>query len=205
MTASTTREDAGCGIQDSGARTPEAPALNTGYRILNPDYQDHHIARMAAVALGLTVLENVIPSPLPGVKPGLANIVTLIVLSRYGWRVAAWVSLLRVVAGSLLFGSFLTPGFFLGLSGALCSLVVLAFAQHLPHRWFGAVSQSILAAFAHIAGQMAVVYVWLIPHSGIAYLIPIFAAAALIFGTVNGLIAARFMDNANEHSSEISK
>jgi heptaprenyl diphosphate synthase len=205
MTASTTREDAGCGIQDSGASTPEAPALNPESRILNPDYQDHHIARMAAVALGLTVLENAIPSPLPGVKPGLANIVTLIVLSRYGWRVAAWVSLLRVVAGSLLFGSFLTPGFFLGLSGALCSLVVLAFAQHLPRRWFGAVSQSILAAFAHIAGQMAVVYVWLIPHSGIAYLIPVFAAAALIFGTVNGLIAARFMDNANEHLSEISK
>ncbi len=164
-------------------------------RILHPDARDHHIARMAAVALGLTVLENAIPSPLPGVKPGLANIVTLIVLARYGWRVAAWVSLLRVVAGSLLFGSFLTPGFFLSLSGALCSLIVLAFAQHLPARWFGAVSQSILAAFAHIAGQMAVVYVWLIPHSGIAYLIPVFAAAALIFGTVNGLIAARFMDN----------
>ncbi len=156
---------------------------------------------MAAVALGLTVLENAIPSPLPGVKPGLANIVTLIVLSRYGWRIAAWVSLLRVVAGSLLFGSFLTPGFFLGLAGALCSLVILALAQHLPARWFGAVSHSILAAFAHIAGQMGVVYVWLIPHSGIAYLIPIFATAALIFGTVNGLIAARFMDNHDSPST----
>ena len=189
----------------SDSLNPKPQIQNPASRILHPDAQDHHIARMAAVALGLTVLENAIPSPLPGVKPGLANIVTLIVLSRYGWRVAAWVSLLRVVAGSLLFGSFLTPGFFLGLAGALCSLVILAFAQHLPKRWFGAVSHSILAAFAHIAGQMGVVYVWLIPHSGIAYLIPIFAAAALLFGTVNGLIAARFMDNAREHSIEILK
>ena len=149
---------------------------------------------MAAAALGLTILENAIPSPLPGVKPGLANIVTLIVLARYGWRAAAWVSLLRVVAGSLLFGNFLAPGFFLSLSGAVCSLLTLAFAQHLPARWFGPVSHSIHAAFAHIAGQMLVVYLWLIPHAGIAYLIPIFAAAALVFGTVNGLIAARFMD-----------
>jgi heptaprenyl diphosphate synthase len=164
--------------------------------------EDHNIARMAAVALGLTVLENAIPSPLPGVKPGLANIVTLIVLARYGWRVAAWVTLLRVVAGSLLFGSFLAPGFFLSLAGAVLSLLVLAFAQHLPARWFGPVSHSIYAAFAHIAGQMAVVYLWLIPHSGIAYLIPIFAAAALVFGTVNGLIAARFMDNATEPTAE---
>ena len=174
---------------------------------LDTTAEDHHIARMAAVALGLTILENAIPSPLPGVKPGLANIVTLIVLARYGWRTAAWVSLLRVVAGSLLFGNFLTPGFFLSLSGAICSLLVLAFAQYLPARWFGPVSHSIYAAFAHIAGQMLVVYVWLIPHAGIAYLIPIFAAAALVFGTVNGLIAARFMDNAetaNDLASEKS-
>ncbi len=161
--------------------------------------EDHRIARMAAVALGLTVLENAIPSPLPGVKPGLANIVTLIVLARYGWRAAAWVSLLRVVAGSLLFGSFLAPGFFLSLSGAVLSLLILAFAQHLPVRWFGPVSQSIYAAFAHIAGHLIVVYLWLIPHAGIAYFVPVFAAAALVFGTVNGLIAARFMDEIQNH------
>jgi heptaprenyl diphosphate synthase len=166
--------------------------------LLDTTTEDHHIARMAAVALGLTVLENAIPSPLPGVKPGLANIVTLIVLSRYGWKTAAWVSLLRVLAGSLLFGNFLAPGFFLSLSGAICSLAVLALSLHLPARWFGPVTDSILAAFAHIAGQMTVVYLWLIPHSGIAYLIPIFATASLIFGTVNGLIAASFMDNTQQ-------
>lgn len=159
--------------------------------------EDHHVARMAAAALGLTIIEGAIPSPLPGVKPGLANIVTLIVLSRYGWRIAAWVSLLRVFAGSLLFGNFLTPGFFLSLAGALLSLLVLAFAQHLPRRWFGPVSHSIYAAFAHVAGQMLVVYLWLIPHAGVAYLVPVFAAAALLFGIVNGIIAARFMDNAD--------
>src|SRR5574340_205713 len=169
---------------------------------LDTTAEDHHIARMAALALGLSVLEAAVPSPLPGVKPGLANIVTLIVLARYGWRTAAWVSLLRVVAGSLLFGSFLAPGFFLSLSGAVCSLLALAFAQHLPGRWFGPVSHSIYAAFAHIAGQMLVVYLWLIPHAGIAWLAPVFAAAALVFGTVNGLIAARFMDNVRQSRSE---
>jgi heptaprenyl diphosphate synthase len=161
--------------------------------LLHTTVEDHHVAKMAAVALGLTVLEGAIPSPLPGVKPGLANIVTLIVLARYGWRMAVWVSLLRVFAGSLLFGNFMTPGFFLSLSGALLSLLVLAFSRHLPARWFGAVSHSIYAAFAHVAGQMAIVYLWLIPNAGISYLIPIFAMSALVFGTINGLVAARFM------------
>lgn len=195
MTASTT---------DTGSRGPgkeEKKGDEPSSILLNTTAEDHHISRMSAAALGLTVLENAVPSPLPGVKPGLANIVTLIVLARYGWRAAAWVTLLRVVASSLLFGSFLAPGFFLSLSGGVLSLLVLGLAQHLPSRWFGPVSQSILAAFAHIAGQILVVYLWLIPHAGIAYLVPIFAAAALVFGTVNGLIAARFMDNNKNQQS----
>ena len=191
-------QDSGYGIKDSGLNADQRTPLilhPASHILLNTTAQDHHIARMAAVALGLTILESAIPSPLPGVKPGLANIVTLIVLARYGWRMAAWVSLLRVLAGSLLFGNFLTPGFFLSLSGAVLSLIMLAFARHLPTRWFGPVSHSIYAAFAHITGQMLIVYLWLIPHAGIAYLIPVFATAALVFGTVNGLIAARFMDD----------
>lgn len=149
---------------------------------------------MAAFAIGLAVIDAGIPSPLPGVKPGLANIVTLIVLARYGFRAAAWVSLLRVVGGSLLLGNFLAPGFFLSLCGALASLAALGLSARLPARWFGAVTHSVLAAHAHVAGQLALAYFWLIPHAGLFYLVPIFAAAALVFGTVNGLIAAQFIE-----------
>ena len=200
MTASTIREV---------LHTTPSPSMGEGWGEgkssttikLDTTPEDHHLARMAALALGLTVLEAAIPSPLPGVKPGLANIITLIVLARYGWRAAAWVSLLRVVAGGLLLGSFLTPGFFLSLIGALCSLLVLAVSQHLPQRWFGEVTHSILAAFAHIAGQLLLVYFWLIPHTGLLYLVPLFATAALVFGAVNGLIAAHFLDTTSPSPS----
>jgi len=158
---------------------------------ITPD--DRRIARYAAAAIALTVAEAALPSPLPGVKPGLANIVVLMVLMRHGWRDAAWVSLLRVVAGSLLVGQFLAPGFFLGLSGALASLAVLAGAVRLPQRWFGPVTASVLAAFAHIGGQLLIARLWLVPHDGVFYLAPVFAASALVFGIVNGLIAAKLL------------
>lgn len=157
---------------------------------------DYRIARYAASAIALTVAEAALPSPLPGIKPGLANIIVLVVLSRYGWRDAAWVSLLRVVAGSLVIGQFLAPGFFLALSGTLCSLAMLALAQHLPPRLFGPVSASVLAAFAHIGGQLLLARVWLVPHDGVFYLVPVFATAALVFGTINGLVAARLLATA---------
>ena len=154
---------------------------------------DRRIARYAAAAIALTVAEAAIPSPLPGVKPGLANIVVLIVLLRHGWREAVWVSLLRVVAGSLVIGQFLAPGFFLSLAGTCASLTVLASSSRLPRDWFGPVSQSILAAFAHIGGQVLLARLWLVPHNGVFFLVPVFAASALVFGIVNGLVAARFL------------
>ena len=155
--------------------------------------EDHRIAQLAAAAIGLALIDAAIPLPLPGVKPGLANIVTLIVLARYGWATAAWVSGLRVIAGGLLLGQFLSPGFFMSLTGALLSLFVLALAIRLPRRWFGPVSWSILAAFAHIGGQLLLARVWLIPHNALFYLVPLFSAAALTFGIINGLIAARLL------------
>ena len=155
--------------------------------------EDRRIARHAAAAIVLTVAEAAIPLPLPGIKPGLANIVTLVVLARWGWREAVWVSLLRVLAGSLLLGQFLAPGFFLSLSGALASLLVLGMATHLPARWFGPVSHSILAAFAHIGAQLVVARLWLVPHDGVFYLLPVFALAAVVFGLVNGLVAAKLL------------
>ena len=136
------------------------------------------------------MVEAIIPSPLPGVKPGIANIVTLYVLHQYGFGAAAWVSILRVFASSLMLGQFLSPTFILSLSGALVSLSVLWLATHLSKRYFSVISLSILAAFGHIAGQLLIVRLWLIPHVGISYLIPIFALAALFFGFINGLITS---------------
>ena len=154
---------------------------------------DHHVAKLTALAIGLHIIEAVIPSPLPGVKPGVANIVTLFVLYQYGFTTAAWVSLLRVFASSLLLGQFLSPTFVLSLSGALFSLAALFFAQHLPKKYFSAISLSLFAAFAHIAGQLIIVRLWLIPHAGIIYLVPIFAIAALVFGLINGIITCKLL------------
>ncbi len=164
---------------------------------VRPDPRDRRLARYAAAAIAASLVEAAIPSPLPGVKPGLANIVILIVLVRHGWRDAAWVSVLRVLAGSLLAGQFLAPGFFLSASGALASLLALGALQPLPARWLGPVGRSVAAAFAHIAGQLLLARLWLVPHDGLFNLAPVFFAAALVFGVVNGVVAARLLrDNA---------
>lgn len=169
--------------------------MSTPSTIENATAEDHRVAWMAALAIALSMAESVFPSPIPGVKPGLANIVVLLVLYQDGLRAAIWVSALRVIAGSLFFGSFLTPTFFLSLSGAACSLLMLILTSRLPRKLFGPVTHSLLSSVAHIAGQLIIVYLWLIPHRGILYLIPILAIAAVVFGIVNGIIAARILSS----------
>lgn len=171
--------------------SPQHPATLT----VIADAADQRVARYAVAAIALTLAEAAIPLPLPGVKPGLANIIVLIVLARHGWRDAAWVALLRVFAASLLLGQFLAPGFFLALVGSLASLLALRIACQLPRRFFGPVSHSIFAAFAHIGGQLLLARLWLVPHDGVFALWPVMAAAALLFGIINGLVAAQILHN----------
>lgn len=163
--------------------------------------EDQRIAALAALAIGLSLAEAALPSPLPGVKPGLANIIVLLVMLRYGIRTAIWVAVIRILASSLLLGSFLTPGFWLACAGSVASLSLMALSSRLPRRWFGAVSISVLMAFAHIGGQLLLAKYWLFAEANLMLLMPVFALSALVFGAVNGIIVARLTreDSAQEN------
>jgi heptaprenyl diphosphate synthase len=163
--------------------------------------EDRRIAALASAAVGLAIAEAAIPLPIPGIKPGLANIVTLLVLYRYGWRAAAWVVGLRIVASALLLGTFLTPTFAMSLTGGLASLAALALLSRLPRRWFGPVGLSVLAALAHMAAQLALVDLWLMPGVNLAGILPLFLSVAWITGLVNGLVTVRLMEYAETRTN----
>ena len=154
---------------------------------------DYIIAWLTAFAITIHILESALPSPVPGIKPGLANVITVVVLIRYGWRTAIWVVLLRVLIGSLLQGTFLTPTFILSFTGAVCGMSVLALAawisQTLPPLALGALGYSVLASMAHMYGQFWSAYLLFIPHQALFRLLPVLMTAAVIFGLLSGIIA----------------
>lgn len=167
-------------------------------QILVSRRDDLIIAALAALAITIHVAESALPSPLPGVKPGLANVITLVALMMFGWRVAAWVAFLRVLVGSLFIGTFLSPAFMLSFSGALCSIAVLGVAGHWAKirygkRGFslapGPVGLGVLAAMAHMTGQFYAAYWLFIPHKALFNLLPVLMTAGVIFGMISGLIA----------------
>ncbi len=157
---------------------------------LQPTREDMRIAYLAAFAIMIHIFEAAIPSPFPGIKLGLANVITIATLLIFGWRMAAWVSLLRVLVGSLMIGTFLSPTFAMSLSGAVASVLMLGICWKLLGHHIGAVGYSILAAFAHMAGQFMTAYYLFIPHQGLLKLLPVFMTLALVFGLLSGIIAS---------------
>ena len=159
---------------------------------------DQRIAWLTALAITIHIAESALPSPIPGIKPGLANIITIICLMQYGWRSAAWVAILRVLVGSILIGTFLSPTFALSMSGALASIIVLGLASRLPGKGLGAIGYSLLAAMTHMAAQFFVAYTLFIPHQGLFHLLPILMTVAVVFGIGSGIITNHIINKLKE-------
>ena len=162
-------------------------------RLLTTTPEDHRIAWLAALAICIHILEAALPSPVPGIKPGLANIISLLVMVLYGWQTAAWVVLLRVTVGSLLLGTFLSPTFILSFSGALASLTMLGTLWLVARRTIGLLGYAVLAALAHTSAQFFVAWWLFIPHAALLNLLPVLLTGALIFGILSGIIAIQLV------------
>ena len=169
--------------------------------IIKPTKKDHTVAKLAAIAIILSVIEFFLPSPIPGIKPGIANIIILYSLVRFDFSTAAWVSIVRVFVSSIIVGSFLSPTFFLSLFGALFSLTLLYGFQKLPRPNFSIISLSLIASFGHIIGQFIIARLWIIPHDSIFNLLPLFLISALIFGIFSAFICdALLKHKLNKHT-----
>jgi heptaprenyl diphosphate synthase len=172
-------------------------------RIVKTTREDHLIAGFAALAITIHIAESALPSPLPGVKPGLANVVTLLVLCHYGWRMAAWVALLRVLVGSVLIGTFLSPAFFLSAAGALASITALgllsAISRALPVWAVGPLGLGVASALAHMTGQFWIAYTLFVPHPGLLTLYPVLMTFAAVLGVVGGVLTRTVLARLNSN------
>jgi len=157
---------------------------------------NYRIALLSAYAIVLHGFESLLPTPIPWLRLGLANIITLIALCLYGIRVAMIVTLIRVTLSSLFTGTFLGPGFMLSLGGGVTSTLAMGYVLHLVPRLFSPVGLSVIGALFHNMAQLLLAYVIIIQRWGALVLIsPFVILLGVVTGTVNGLIANLIMQN----------
>jgi len=149
-------------------------------------------AILVALGASIQIVESVIPRPLPWLRVGLANVITLIALYRYGWRMAIGVSTLRTVIGSLFLGTLGSPTFFLSFGGATISCIAMSIMPHSRSQNptpFGLTGVSVTGAVTHNLVQLVLAWVLFIKHGGILWLTPVLIVAGVITGVITAQIA----------------
>ena len=142
---------------------------------------------LTGLALILFIVEAQIPPivPIPGVKIGLANIVTVFAVFALGAKEGAAVLFVRVFLGAVFAGNF--SSIMYSAAGGLCAILAvigLKFVLQKKQIWVA----GCLGAVAHGIGQMAVA----VPLSGtpsILIYLPVLIVAGIITGTFTGLCA----------------
>lgn len=143
-------------------------------------------AIFTALALGLSFAERLIPLPifLPGIKLGLANVVTLVALCILGKGSAFAILTARCLLGSL-FGGL--TGLAFSLSGGLVSLGVMTLA--LGSKKLSLYGVSVLGAAAHNIAQILVAMGLMASPLVGAYL-PWLLVASVVTGVLTGGVCA---------------
>jgi len=111
-------------------------------------------AVLISLALSLSYIENFIPLsiiiPLPGIKLGLANVVTVAALYIFGTKFAFKILVIRCALGSLFQGGI--TGLAFSLLGGIFAMSVMTFSKKFPI--FSVYGVSVLGAAAHNVGQI---------------------------------------------------
>lgn len=140
-----------------------------------------------AVAMVFSYIESFIKIDIavPGIKLGLANIVTIVVLCKLGLADAVLVSVLRIFLSSLLFGNFTVMIY--SLAGAAVSMLFMWISDKTG--FFSTTGTSILGGVGHNIGQLIVAYL-VIKNQNILIYAPVLLISGTVTGVLIGLAAA---------------
>jgi len=141
---------------------------------------------LIALALALHVAERMIPLPIlpvPGVKLGLANIVTLVAIFILPFHEVLLFVVVRTILSSV-FGGGLS-GFLFSLSGGLLSMLVMYLLARFAGRWLSLPAISVVGALFHNLGQLLVA-AFIVKTLGILLYLPILVVAAGLTGLAVG-------------------
>lgn len=115
------------------------------------------LAMLLAISVVLNIVESFFPifnGIVPGLKIGLANIVTLLVLYVYGFKDALIISILRVFLVAILRTGLFSMNFFFSLGGAILSILVMILAKKFTK--LSIIGVSIIGSMFHTIGQILV-------------------------------------------------
>ena len=154
------------------------------------------MALLTAIALTIFMIEAQIPAlvPIPGIKLGLANIITVFAVFALGPKEAASILFVRVFLGAVFAGNFSTI-FYSGAGGLCAILVTIGTRKILTNNQLWVAGA--LGAVGHSVGQMAMA-ITLTATPGLAVYLPVMIFCSVVTGLFTGLCAQFVLNRGKE-------
>lgn len=153
------------------------------------------LALLSAIALTIFMIEAQIPPlvPIPGIKLGLANIVTVFTVFLLGPGSGIAVLSTRIFLGAVFAGNFSTI-LYSAAGGALAILCTILLRKILKENqlWIA----GIFGAIAHSVGQMLVA-IWVSGTPALVVYLPVMIAISILTGTFTGFCAQFLLNRGN--------
>ncbi len=142
---------------------------------------------LVALAMVLSYIETLIPISLgvPGVKPGLANLVVFIALYRMTPRAAFCISMARILLTGLTFGNLFALLY--SFAGGILSFFVMWLCK--KKDWLTPVGISVAGGVSHNVGQL-IVAAFVLESAAVFTYLPVLLIAGASAGALIGLIGA---------------
>ena len=146
-----------------------------------------YLSVFTAASISLFVIESLFPTPIPGIRLGMANIFILLALIFLGFKEALFIGLLKSIVGSLILARLFTPSFIFSISGTLLSTCIMwaVIKSRLP---FSLLGISIIGAETHIISQLFLSTSIFLPGISFFYIFPIYILSSLFTGSVVGIL-----------------
>lgn len=166
----------------------------------NPAKRTALYGMLIALAFVLSFAETLIPISLglPGVKLGLANLVTVAGLYTVGIRGTIFISLARILLAGFTFGNVFSMMYSLG--GWSLSLFLMLLAQ--KRGWFHASGISILGGIGHNIGQICVAAA-VVKQAAVFVYLPVLLLSGTIAGLVIGIIGGMIVDRIGKFTKKL--
>ncbi|MDD4183947.1 MAG: Gx transporter family protein [Candidatus Izemoplasmatales bacterium] len=151
------------------------------------------LAIMVAASVVLSIVESLVSVALfiiPGVKLGLANIITLVILYVYSEKDAAIVVFIRIMLVGLVYSGLFQPTFWMSLSGGVFAFLAMVFVKRLTK--LSLISVSVAGSLLHMVGQILMAMIVLNTETLIFYL-PYMMLIAIPTGIFTGIVAKKLI------------
>lgn len=151
------------------------------------------LSMLLALSVALNVIEASLPlfnGYIPGLKLGLANIVTLFIIYKFSLKDAFYVGILRVFLVGILRTGLFSTTFFFSLSGVLLSIICMYLAKNLFK--LSIIGVSIIGSIAHSTGQI-ITSILLLQMTSMIYYLPWLLLFSIPTGILVGIICKQLV------------